>query len=98
MEYFAVGLAVVGAAAGLAFRWKVLLPIIIPLPLGAIIFAMARGLNYGETAFVLIGSQAILQVGYFAGLLIRFVTAAAMLLIGNWAVKSRHDPKAHGNE
>jgi hypothetical protein len=97
MMYSAVGLAVAGAAVGSAFRWKVLLPIIILLPLAAIIFSVPRGLTSGETAVVILGAEAILQVGYFAGLLIRFTVTAAMRS-ASAILKSRGAPTAENDQ
>ena len=89
MIYSAVGLAVLGAAAGLAFRWKVLLPIILILPIAVIIFSFSRGLGYADTAIAVIVAEAILQGGYFAGLLLRLMANAISGLF-----KSRRDPEA----
>lgn len=98
MIYSAVGLTVTGVAAGLAFRWKVLLPVIVLLPFAVVAFSISRSFGYEETAGIVIGAEAVLQGGYFVGLLIRFVATAAMRLIGSSAVKSQHDPAAHSNE
>ena len=87
-----------GVAAGLAFRWKVLLPVIVLLPFAVVAFSISRSFGYEETAGIVIGAEAVLQGGYFVGLLIRFVATAAMRLIGSSAVKSQHDPAAHSNE
>ena len=73
MLYSAVGLAVLGAAVGLAFRWKVLLPFIIVLPFLAVPLSVSRGLNYGNIVIVVIAAEAALQGGYFIGLLTRFI-------------------------
>ena len=70
MEYSAVGLAVIGFAVGVVFRWKVLLPIICLLPFASIIFSISHGLSLRDAAIVIIASQVILQGGYFVGLLI----------------------------
>ena len=78
MEYYAVGLAVLGAVVGVAFRWKVLLPIIGLLPLASIIFGISRGLGVLDTAIVIIVAEAILQGGYLVGLLIRAAAAACL--------------------
>lgn len=91
MIYSAVGLAVTGAAAGLAFRWKVLLPIILILPVAVIIFS--RGLGFADTAIAIIVAEAILQGGYFAGLLLRFMATAISGLF-----KSRRDSEVHGKD
>jgi hypothetical protein len=85
MMYSAIGLAVTGVAVGLAFRWKVLLPVIVLLPLAAIIFSVSRGLSYGDTAIVIIVAEAILQGSYFAGLLVRSALSA---ITGSTGAKS----------
>ena len=99
MIYPAIGLAVIGAAVGLAFRWKVLLPLIVLLPVAAIIFSVSHGLSHGHTAIVVIVAEAILQGGYFAGLLVRLVSSSSMR--STWAksfFKSRRDPEAGGED
>ena len=78
MLYSAIGLAVIGVGAGLAFRWKVLLPVIVLLPLAAIIFSASRGFSYKNAAIVIIVAEGILQAGYFAGLLIRSIAIASL--------------------
>jgi len=78
MEYYALGLAVLGAAVGIAFRWKVLLPIICLLPAASIIFYISHDLSFLEAAIVVILTQVILQGGYFAGLLIRAIATVCM--------------------
>ena len=99
MIYYVVGLAVIGAAAGLAFRWKVLLPVIALLPLVAIIFSVSRGLNHKDTAIVVIVAEAVLQGGYFAGLLIRFVsTASTRSAWISGLFKGRRDPEVRDND
>ena len=99
MTYSAVGLAVIGAAVGLAFRWKVLLPVIVLLPFVAIIFSVSRGLDHRDTAIVVIVAEAVLQGGYFAGLLIRFILTASIRWVrGSSFFRSRRDPEAEGND
>jgi hypothetical protein len=78
MVYSAIGLAVIGVGAGLAFRWKVLLPVIVLLPLAAIIFSTSRGLSYKNGAIVIVVAEGMLQAGYFAGLLIRSIAIASL--------------------
>jgi hypothetical protein len=78
MEYLAVGLAVIGAAVGIAFRWKVLLPIIGLLPFASIIFSISHGFSFRDAAIVVIATQVILQGGYFLGLLIRPIANVCM--------------------
>jgi hypothetical protein len=71
MEYYAVGLALLGGAVGAAFRWKVLLPIVGLLPFVSIIFSISRGFGFVHTMIVILAAEAILQGGYLVGLLIR---------------------------
>jgi hypothetical protein len=76
MVYSAFGLAAIGIGAGLAFRWKVLLPIIVLLPLAAIWFSVSRGFSFKDTAVVVVVAEGMLQGGYFVGLLIGFLVAS----------------------
>jgi hypothetical protein len=68
MEYAAIILAILGLAVGLAFRLKVLLPILALLLVGSGAFAIARGLDFGDTALVVFAAQAAIQFGYFVGI------------------------------
>jgi hypothetical protein len=101
MLYSAIGLAAIGVGAGLAFRWKVLLPVIVLLPLAAIILAASCGSSYKNGAIVIIVAEVILQVGYFAGLLIRSIAIANLRPSGPNFCKARRrlqeraiDPKS----
>ena len=99
MLYSAIALAVIGAAVGLAFRWKVLLPVIVVLPVAAIIFSVSRDLSHVDTAIAVIVGEAILQGGYFAGLLMRLVSSAIMRSTGERSFfKSRRAPGAGGED
>jgi hypothetical protein len=100
MEYFAVGLAVVGAAVGIAFRWKVLLPIIGLLPFASIIFSISHGFGFRDAAIVVIATQVILQGGYLVGLIIRPIATACMRRVP-WSsslVKSRGNTEVSGTD
>jgi hypothetical protein len=100
MEYFAVGLAVIGAAVGMAFRWKVLLPIIGLLPFASIIFSIFHGFGFRDAAIVVIATQVILQGGYLVGLLIRPI-ATVCVRCAPWSsslVKSRRTDEASGTD
>ena len=88
--YFAVGLAVIGVGTGLAFRWKVLLPLIVLLPFAVIILPISRGSTVESTVIVVLVAEAILQGGYFVGLLIRFVAS-----VGMRSVQGQRAPKTH---
>jgi hypothetical protein len=76
MEYAATALAILGVAVGIAFRVKVLLPIIGVILLASIIFSLARGFGFKETALMVVMGQAILQGSYFLGLLVRALFSA----------------------
>ena len=76
MEYATTALAILGVAAGLAFRVKVLLPIIGVVLLASIIFSLATGFGFMDTAITVLMGQAILQGSYFLGLLIRAIFSA----------------------
>jgi hypothetical protein len=76
MEYATTALAILGVAAGLAFRVKVLLPIIGVIPLASIMFSLARGFGFMDTAITVLMGQATLQGSYFLGLLIRAIFSA----------------------
>jgi len=94
MMYFAIGLAVVGAAAGLAFRWKVLLPLIVLLPFAVLLLPISRGSTLADAVITIFLAEAILQGGYFAGLLIRAVASAGMRLVrGSGLSEGGHGPK-----
>ena len=100
MIYSAVGLAVIGVAVGLAFRWKVLLPIIVLLPFVVIVFSVSRGLNHEDTALAVVAAEALVQAGYFSGLLIRFISTASVRSAGFSNVfKRRHgtEPRSGGD-
>jgi hypothetical protein len=76
----------------------VLLPVIVLLPLLTIIFLVSRGLTPRDIAIVVIVAEAILQGGYFLGLLMRFITTAGMRLAGaSTFFKNRHDPDGRAN-
>ena len=76
MEYAATALAILGVAAGVAFRVKVLLPIIGVVLLASIIFSLATGFGFMDTALTVLMAQATLQGSYFLGLLIRAIFSA----------------------
>ena len=76
MEYATTALAILGVAAGLAFRVKVLLPIIGVVLLASIIFSLATGFGFMDTAITVLMAQATLQGSYFLGLLIRAIFSA----------------------
>lgn len=96
MMYFSIALAVVGAAAGFAFRWKVLLPLIVLLPFVVIIFSLSRGSTLEDALIISLVAEAVLQGGYFVGLLIRSIESAGMRSARTSAFfKSLRAPETH---
>ena len=71
MEYAAIGLAIFGAALGLRFRFRVLLPFVLLVLLIGLFLAFNRQLGGLQTVLVVLTSQAILQGGYFIGVITR---------------------------
>ena len=77
MVYAAIALALVGAAVGLMFRLKVLLPVLGLLLVVSVVFSLERGFSFLDTALTIMVVQTILQGGYFLGLVIRAVLTSA---------------------
>jgi hypothetical protein len=77
MVLAAIVLAILGLAVGVAFRLRVLLPILGLLLVISSVFAVGRGFDFIHTALVIITTQAITQTGYFLGILTR------ALIVGN---------------
>jgi hypothetical protein len=73
MGYAAVALAILGFAIGLAFRLKVLLPLLAALLVISSAFATAQGWDFLRTALTIILVQTIVQTGYFFGIIGRSV-------------------------
>ena len=76
MVYAAIALAFVGAAVGLVFRLKILLPVLGLLLIVSIAFSLERGFSFLDTALTIMIVQTILQGSYFLGLLIRAIFLA----------------------
>lgn len=85
VQCFAAGLAVLGAAVGIVFRLKVLVPVIGVLLCASIIFSISRSFSFLDAALVVIAAQAILQGGYFAGLFVRHVIGNPHFRSGLWS-------------
>ena len=77
MVYAAIALALVGAAVGLVFRLKILLPVLGLLLVVSVVFSLERGFSFLDTALTIMVVQTILQGSYFLGLVIRAVFASA---------------------
>jgi small basic protein len=70
MEYTAVALAVFGVIIGLRFRFRVLLPFALLLPLLCVAFALTHRLGGIETLLTILTAEAVLQGGYVIGLIV----------------------------
>ena len=77
MVYAAIALAFVGAAVGLVFRLKILLPVLGLLLIVSIAFSLERGFSFLDTALTIVVVQTNLQGSYFLGLVIRAVFTSA---------------------
>ncbi len=77
MVYAAIAVAILGIAVGLVFRLKVLLPILAALLIVSVGFSLVHGFGFLETALTIMVAQAIMQGGYFLGLVIRAFFAAS---------------------
>lgn len=67
-----------------------------PLAVCATIFAASRGLK--DALIIILVAEAVLQGGYFVGLLIRFMVTAGMRSVScSSFFKSRRDRKTHDN-
>jgi hypothetical protein len=72
MGYAAITLAIMGFVIGLRFRLKVLLPVVVLLLIGSVIFAVLQGWHFFTVLLAIVAAQTILQVGYFSGILLRW--------------------------
>jgi hypothetical protein len=71
MGYTSFVVALLGFGVGVAFRLKVLLPILALLLIFSIVFAFSQGFSFFHAALTVIEMQSIAQVAYFLGLLFR---------------------------
>ena len=71
MEYAAIGLAIFGAVLGLRFRFRALLPFALLVLFVTIFLTLNQRLGGLETVLAVLATQAILQGGYFVGVIIR---------------------------
>jgi hypothetical protein len=67
----AVALSILGFAIGLLFRLSVLLAILALLLLVSIVFSVAHGFTFLDTALTIMAAQSIVQGSYVLGLVIR---------------------------
>jgi hypothetical protein len=69
----AIALAILGFAVGVVFRLKILLSILGLLLVVSIVFSLARGFGFLDTALTIMAVQSIVQASYFLGLVVRAV-------------------------
>jgi hypothetical protein len=75
MYYTAIALAMLGVAVGVTFRLKILLAIVALMLLISVVFSLANGFSFLDTALTIMAVQTILQGSYFLGLVARTVWA-----------------------
>ncbi|HVX75126.1 MAG TPA: hypothetical protein VHB49_03295 [Bradyrhizobium sp.] len=68
MEYAAVAIAILGFTVGATFRLRFLLGIVVLLLAISLVFSFSHGYGFLGTVLMIIVPQAILQGGYFLGL------------------------------
>jgi Mn2+/Fe2+ NRAMP family transporter len=68
MGYAAIALAVLGTAIGMTFRLRFLLGVVILVLVITLIVASSRHYGLLDSMLVVLAAQALLQAGYFAGL------------------------------
>jgi hypothetical protein len=73
----AIALALLGFAVGALFRLRILLSILALLLVASIVFSVARGFGFLDTALIIMAVQTIVQSSYFLGLVVRAVLTAA---------------------
>jgi hypothetical protein len=73
----AIALALLGFAVGALFRLRILLSILALLLVASIVFSVARGFGFLDTALIIMAVQSIVQSSYFLGLVVRAVLSAA---------------------
>jgi hypothetical protein len=73
MGYAAIGLAILGFAIGVTFRFKVLLTFVGLLLIFSVAASLDRGFTFLETALTVMVAQTILQGTYFLGLVAKSV-------------------------
>jgi len=71
MPYAAIALALTGFLLGVIFRFRVLLPILLALLFGSIVFSLGRGAGLLGVIWTVVMAQAIIQASYFLGLVAR---------------------------
>jgi hypothetical protein len=73
----AIALALLGFAVGALFRLRILLLILALLLVASIVFSVAHGFSFLDTALTIMAVQSIVQSSYFLGLVVRAVLTAA---------------------
>jgi hypothetical protein len=82
MEYAAVAIATLGLIIGATFRLRFLLGIVLVLFPVSLVYSISRGYGLEATVLMVVVPQALLQAGYFLGLLGRagFLVAQRRLI------------------
>jgi hypothetical protein len=69
MEYTAIAIAILGLIIGATFRLRFLLGIVLLMLPISLVFSISHGYSFLATVLMIVVPQAILQGGYFLGLL-----------------------------
>ena len=69
--YTAVGLSVIGFVVGLTLRFRALMVLVGLVLIAAIVYSIDAGFGFFSTLLNIMTGEAILQVGYFAGVAAR---------------------------
>ena len=68
MGYAAIAVAILGAAIGVTFRLRLLLGVVVIVLAITLIFALSHHYSFLDSLLIVVVAQALLQGGYFAGL------------------------------
>ena len=76
MAYTAIALAVLGMAAGFRVRFPALLVLLVLLFLISVAFSVLHHFGLSYALLIILAAQAIVQAGYFIGLVARHLLTA----------------------
>jgi hypothetical protein len=91
MGYAAIAVAILGAAVGVTFRLRFLLGMVLIVLALTLIFALSHRYGFLDSLVIVVAVQALLQGGYFAGLVGRSLFSRVQgKLTGLSAPESKH--------
>jgi hypothetical protein len=71
MQYAAIAVAILGCAVGATFRLRFLLGVILLVLAISLVFSLSHGSGLWDKVLIILVPQAVLQGGYFVGLVSR---------------------------